>query len=82
VTVGAMYRRCVMKEIVVHLADCVAALWKQGSKGESLPDINGIVDKAIEQIYREIPDLRELTFSNTSIGRRCLVYAIFRRSRG
>ncbi len=62
-----------MKDKAILLAECVAALWKLGSReGDTMPDTNGIIDKAIEAVYREIPDLEKLSFSNTSVGRRCL----------
>lgn len=63
-----------MSVVAVHLAECVAALWRLGPKGhESIPDVYGIIDKAIEQVCREIPALRQkITFSNTGVGRRCL----------
>jgi hypothetical protein len=53
-------------------AELLAALWKLGAGDEMMPTSHGILDRALETLKSDLPpELGELTFSTTSVGRRC-----------
>lgn len=53
-------------------AELLAALWKLGADDEMMPTSHGILDRALEAVASDLPpELGELTFSTTSVGRRC-----------
>lgn len=58
-------------------AEFIAALWKLGADQEHqerMPTSHGILDRALESVRNRLPkEYRDgLTFSMTSVGRRCL----------
>jgi len=53
-------------------AELLAALWKLGAGDDMMPTSHGILDRALETLKSDLPvELSELTFSTTSVGRRC-----------
>jgi hypothetical protein len=58
----------------IEIAELLTALWRLGAPGERMPTSHGILDRALHSVWDRLPpQLREaLTFSNTSVGLRCL----------
>jgi hypothetical protein len=54
-------------------AEVLAALWKLGARDELLPTSHGILDRALKDCLRELPDVlrNDLSFGVTSVGLRC-----------
>lgn len=53
-------------------AELLAALWKLGADEVMMPTSHGLLDRALEALSSELPpELAELSFSTTSVGRRC-----------
>lgn len=54
-------------------AELLAALWKLGAEDERLPTSHGILDKALKNILRQLPEQLAdgLTFGLTGVGVRC-----------
>jgi hypothetical protein len=59
--------------IYYQLANFLVSAWRLGRPGVRLPTSHGILDRALEDVARELPDRfkDKLTFVETPIGRLC-----------
>lgn len=56
------------------IAELLTALWRLGAPDERMPTSHGILDRALHELRNDLPKglVGDLTFSNTSVGLRCL----------
>jgi hypothetical protein len=57
----------------VQSAALIAALWKLGGGSARMPTSHGILDRALEACWAELPEFLKtrLSFGLTAVGRRC-----------
>ncbi|MBL0951115.1 MAG: hypothetical protein IBJ08_10595 [Pseudomonas sp.] len=57
-----------------QIAELLTALWRLGAPDERMPSSHGILDRALFELREVLPDtlVHGLTFSNSSVGLRCL----------
>ena len=56
-----------------NIAELLTALWKLGADGDLMPTSHGILDRALQAVFDDLPEemRQSLTFGVTSVGLRC-----------